>query len=62
METEEHYRHLLGIQSPWQISDVDLSMQASRVDIEIEYADDKGPHSTARAGKAKSGCHSLYRD
>ncbi len=43
MEIEEHYRHLLGIQSPWQISDVDLSIQENRVDIEIEYADDEGP-------------------
>ncbi len=43
MEIEEHYRYLLGIQSPWQISDVDLSIQENRVDIEIEYADDEGP-------------------
>ncbi len=54
MEIEEHYRYLLGIQSPWLISDVDLSMQASRVDVEIEYADDKGPRCTARTGKTKS--------
>ena len=43
MEIEEHYNHLLGIQSPWQISDVDLDIQEQRVDIDIEYADDVGP-------------------
>ncbi len=43
MEIEEHYGHLLGIQSPWQISSVDLKMQGQRVDIVIEYSDDVGP-------------------
>ena len=43
MEIEEHYNHLLGIQSPWQISNVDLDIQENRVDIDIEYADDVGP-------------------
>jgi len=42
MEIEEHYHHLLGIQSPWQVSDVDLGIQENRVDIEIEYTDDVG--------------------
>jgi transposase len=43
MDIEEHYSQLLGINSPWQISHVDLKMQEQRVDIEIEYADDEGP-------------------
>jgi len=43
MEIEEHYGHLLGIHSPWQISGVDLKIQEQRVDIDIEYADDVGP-------------------
>jgi hypothetical protein len=43
MDIEEHYSQLLGIHSPWQISQVDLKMQEQRVDIEIEYADDVGP-------------------
>ena len=42
MEIEEHYGYLLGIQTPWQISSVDLRMQDHRVDITIEYADDTG--------------------
>ncbi len=43
MELEEHYDHLLGIQSPWQINTIDLKIQERRVDIDIEYADDEGP-------------------
>lgn len=43
MEIEDHYHHLLGIHSPWQISGVDLKFQEQRVDIDIEYADDEGP-------------------
>jgi transposase len=43
MDIEEHYSQLLGIHSPWQISQVDLKMQEQRVDIEIEYAADEGP-------------------
>ena len=43
MEIEEHYSQLLGIHSPWSISQVDLKMHEQRVDIEIEYADDVGP-------------------
>ena len=43
MDIEEHYGKLLGIESPWSISDVKLDMLEQRVDIEIEYADDVGP-------------------
>jgi len=59
MEIEEHYNHLLGIQSPWQISGVDLNIQEQRADIDIEYADDVGlcpesgaisPNMVTRAG------------
>ena len=42
MGIEEHYGQLLGIQSPWLISNVNLNMEDQRVDIEIEYADDEG--------------------
>lgn len=43
MDIEEHYAKLLGVDSPWSISDVKLDMLGQRVDIEIEYADDVGP-------------------
>lgn len=43
MEIEEHYGLLLGVQSPWNISSVDLKMSEQRVDILIEYGDDEGP-------------------
>lgn len=43
MEIEEHYGLLLGVESPWQISIVDLKIQEQRVDIAIEYSDDVGP-------------------
>lgn len=42
MEIEDHYALLLGINSPWEISSVDLNMLGNRVDIEIEYADGSG--------------------
>ncbi len=43
MELEEHYGHLLGIKSPWEITSIDLNMEDYRVDIVIEYGDDQGP-------------------
>lgn len=43
MEIEDHYGQLLGIYSPWSISDVALNLQESRVDIVIAYTDDSGP-------------------
>jgi transposase len=43
MEIEDHYGMLLGVESPWLISDVDLKLDTQQVDIVIEYADDTGP-------------------
>lgn len=43
MEIEEHYGLLLGLESPWNISGVDLRMSEQRVDIIVEYGDDEGP-------------------
>ena len=43
MEIEEHYGLLLGLQSPWNIANVDLKMSEQRVDIIVEYGDDEGP-------------------
>jgi transposase len=34
---EEYYGLLLGINSPWDISSVDLDLSAQKVDIVIEY-------------------------
>ncbi len=42
MEIEDHYGLLLGINSPWEISSVDLDLVAQKVDVIIEYTDDKG--------------------
>ncbi len=42
MEVEDHYAMLLGIKSPWLISNVDLKLDTQQVDIVIEYADDTG--------------------
>ena len=38
MEVEDHYGMLLGIHTPWTISNVDLKMDKQQVDIVIEYA------------------------
>ncbi|WP_419650111.1 hypothetical protein, partial [Thiolapillus sp.] len=37
MKLEEHYSQLLGINSPWEIYDVELKVDESRLDIWIEY-------------------------
>lgn len=43
MEIEDHYSQLLGVNSPWDISSVDLDINEHQVDIVIEYTDDTGP-------------------
>lgn len=42
MDIEEHYGQLLGINSPWDISRVDLSLDNQQLDIFIEYSDTEG--------------------
>lgn len=42
MEVNEHYALLLGIQTPWDISSVDLRLAEHRVDVVIEYTGDEG--------------------
>ena len=37
ISTEEHYEKLLGLESPWAISKVDLKLDELRVEIFIEY-------------------------
>ncbi|MBN2162811.1 MAG: hypothetical protein JXR25_05080 [Pontiellaceae bacterium] len=37
--TEEHYARLLGIESPWKVTRVTLSVEKIRVDIFIEYGE-----------------------
>lgn len=43
MEIEDHYGLLLGINSPWDITRVDLKLEDLQVDIVIEYTDDTAP-------------------
>lgn len=43
MDVEDHYALLLGINSPWAISSVDLKIEQQQVDIEIEYTATNGP-------------------
>ncbi len=40
--TEEHYQKLLGLQSPWAVDSVDLSIKKMRVSIEVVYLGEKG--------------------
>lgn len=42
MDVSEHYALLLGINTPWEISKVDLQMAEQRVDIVVEYTGDEG--------------------
>ncbi len=42
MELEEHYGQILGIESPWDVYSVDLTIKDHRVDLIIEYTDDEG--------------------
>jgi len=42
LEIEDHYSQLLGINSPWEISSVDLDLEKQQVDIVIEYDADSG--------------------
>ena len=43
MEVEGHYAMLLGINSPWEISRVDLKLNQKQVDVDIEYTAGEGP-------------------
>lgn len=37
MLTEEHYEQLLGLRSPWSVTNVELDMKKMRVDIHVEH-------------------------
>jgi len=53
MELKEHYGQLVGIESPWEVYSVDLKLEDQRVDIMVEYTDDKGP--CPECGKVSPG-------
>jgi len=40
---EEHYGKLLGLQSPWVVDGVGLSLKEQRVSIEVVYRSENGP-------------------
>jgi len=42
MDIESHYALLLGLNSPWAIETIDLNPSEYRLDIYIEYQDDRG--------------------
>jgi hypothetical protein len=33
----ELYRHLLGVVAPWEVSQVELSVEDGRVDVRVEH-------------------------
>ena len=37
MRDTELYRHLLGLESPWEVSRVELSVEGGRVDVWAEH-------------------------
>jgi transposase len=48
--TANHYAQLLGLQSPWKVTGVDLDIDALRVDIRVVYEGESG--SCPECGKA----------
>jgi hypothetical protein len=36
-QLHRHYSLLLGLQTPWQVANVDLQIEASRVVIQVEH-------------------------
>lgn len=42
MDIEAHYALLLGLNSPWAIETINLNTTEQRLDISIEYQDDRG--------------------
>lgn len=50
--TEEHYQKLLGLQSPWAVDSVDLSIEGLQVRIRVEYQGQEG--LCPKCGKACS--------
>ena len=40
--TSNHYAQLLGLKTPWKVTDVDLSIDKLRVDIHVSYEGDHG--------------------
>lgn len=36
MTSTEFYRHILGLESPWSVSNVDLDMTVNRVVVRVE--------------------------
>ena len=40
--TANHYAQLLGLQSPWKVTGVDLDVDALRVDIRVVYEGESG--------------------
>ena len=37
MRDTELYRHLLGLVAPWEVSQVELSVEDGRVDVWVEH-------------------------
>jgi len=37
MLTEEHYQQLLGLRSPWSVTNIDLNIKKMRVNIHVEH-------------------------
>lgn len=42
VDVSEHYALLLGVNTPWEITNVDLQMANRRVDVVIEYLSEEG--------------------
>ena len=40
--TEEHYARLLGLDSPWKVTRVTLSVEKLRLDIFVEHGESAG--------------------
>ncbi|MCB1122868.1 MAG: transposase family protein, partial [Verrucomicrobiae bacterium] len=48
----DHYRLLLGLSAPWEVTDVDLQLDKNKVEVRVEWPRGKSP----RCPECGEGC------
>lgn len=54
MRDVELYQQILGLEQPWSVREVDLNIEAGRVDIQVEHPDGQrgSAHTVSRSCRA----------